>query len=915
MELKEVNGAEFLPLANARNRLLQQNVRDKRNKLAQLLMELDQNENVVKTAEQDLTTLEQSTQQTHVLAKNIRNQARQEREALNLASTETGTIEQETKRINQKLQQMTKNVDFHKKKLAEQNLDLERLNQLYEEEEKFVVVMEKMVESQLEDHSILDKYSHQDNLTIKELEIKLARTKEDIDDIDRQFKTAKEDRENTAIQLNKMQEEFRSMTEDRDQSLQQWEATVLQSDNCRKQLDKARIDYQAVKELANADQNRLDSINRCIKQFEDDITGLERAFHTRELVANQMKIKIDDLEKLHNDQQSEYVAFEKVAKRLTTEIMGSRKNSENLKHKSIEIQGKLAEAQDKYKQQEKELEDFRRTVGSATAQKESLAILSKAADERFARHRNHLNDIANEYTTVQTDINDIKSKLNSCATIMRFNVHSMRNLENQITVLKQKLIQHEELVYKKSMEIVRVEMDLRRLRHNDGESEERKSQREQIEVLKLELNSSNSHLVALKYEVSKTQSDAIGLQRSCDIQQQKKNVMHTLSKQLESECQSRERESRDLRRDLEEIRMGESLIHLDIKRRESLIEMRTAVVQHLENQKRHIENAIQTRLEELENQMELLQLESRSLKERNQQMLATVNQKATEIDHIKLRYDIVADTLVMENGQQETSEAYFIIKMAQEKEFLKESISDLQNIVYGLESDNSALNSTLQLVSSSNQQFRQACIVGVLTDDDKALKNKMETEEKDLEKMVEDFKKEYYNQYHFFQRLDGELRHLKEEAYRLKIQTEEKLSVGKDLTNEIEQLQTKIDRAKDINLVLQKSIRRTKKTKSKLSEEIDFEIRQIQEKCMSAQTAIFTMTESDPDAKTALVKFLEETAISESREVKEVVLPALPNKTRLEITDFPHSPSSISSPPSMSSSSMELHHFNHLYRC
>jgi hypothetical protein len=55
------------------------------------------------------------------------------------------------------------------------------------------------------------------------------------------------------------------------------------------------------------------------------------------------------------------------------------------------------------------------------------------------------------------------------------------------------------------MEIVRVEMDLRKLRQNDGESEERKSQREQIEILTLELSSSNSHLVALKYEVSKTQ--------------------------------------------------------------------------------------------------------------------------------------------------------------------------------------------------------------------------------------------------------------------------------------------------------------------------------------------------------------------------------------------------------------------------
>ena len=75
--------------------------------------------------------------------------------------------------------------------------------------------------------------------------------------------------------------------------------------------------------------------------------------------------------------------------------------------------------------------------------------------------------------------------------------------------------------------------------------------------------------------------------------------------------------------------------------------------------------------------------------------------------------------------------------------------------------------------------------------------------------------------------MDGELRQLKEEAYRLKIQTEEKLCVEKELTNEIEQLQTKIDRAKDINLILQKSIRRTKKTKSKLCEEVYDVLRQL----------------------------------------------------------------------------------------
>ncbi len=53
------------------------------------------------------------------------------------------------------------------KRLDEQSNDLERLERLYEEEEKFVSVMEKMVESQLEDHTTLEKYSHQDNMTIK----------------------------------------------------------------------------------------------------------------------------------------------------------------------------------------------------------------------------------------------------------------------------------------------------------------------------------------------------------------------------------------------------------------------------------------------------------------------------------------------------------------------------------------------------------------------------------------------------------------------------------------------------------------------------------------------------------------------------------------------------------------------------
>ena len=55
------------------------------------------------------------------------------------------------------------------------------------------------------------------------------------------------------------------------------------------------------------------------------------------------------------------------------------------------------------------------------------------------------------------------------------------------------------------MEIVRIELDLRRLRYSDGELQERYLQRQQIEVVKADLDAANSHFVALKYELSKTQ--------------------------------------------------------------------------------------------------------------------------------------------------------------------------------------------------------------------------------------------------------------------------------------------------------------------------------------------------------------------------------------------------------------------------
>lgn len=83
----------------------------------------------------------------------------------------------------------------------------------------------------------------------------------------------------------------------------------------------------------------------------------------------------------------------------------------------------------------------------------------------------------------------------------------------------------------------------------------------------------------------------------------------------------------------------------------------------------------------------------------------------------------------------------------------------------------------------------------------------------------------------------------------------------------------------------------------------------MQSKCLSAQSSIFRVTQDDSDAKATLIKLLTEVsnAVDNTREVKELLIPALP-KTRLEIKDFPH-PTMSSSPPSSSNYYFLLYFF------
>jgi len=70
----------------------------------------------------------------------------------------------------------------------------------------------------------------------KELEVKLAKARELAVETTKRYELVKSERETMAIQLQNIQQEFRHILQNRNESLQRWQTTIDHIDQCRQKL-------------------------------------------------------------------------------------------------------------------------------------------------------------------------------------------------------------------------------------------------------------------------------------------------------------------------------------------------------------------------------------------------------------------------------------------------------------------------------------------------------------------------------------------------------------------------------------------------------------------------------------------------------------------------------------------------------
>ena len=84
-----------------------------------------------------------------------------------------------------------------------------------------------------------------------------------------------------------------------------------------------------------------------------------------------------------------------------------------------------------------------------------------------------------------------------------------------------------------------------------------------------------------------------------------------------------------------------------------------------------------------------------------------VHNRMSKIDKLKKRYEIITLAMQTPEGEEEHSQAYHVIKAAQEKEQLQRHGDELHAKIQKAEREIEGLKNTLDLVNSGNEKLRK----------------------------------------------------------------------------------------------------------------------------------------------------------------------------------------------------------------
>jgi len=237
--------------------------------------------------------------------------------------------------------------------------------------------------------------------------------------------------------------------------------------------------------------------------------------------------------------------------------------------------------------------------------------------------------------------------------------------------------------------------------------EEQEEFKRRIEKLDKDLEEQKSLHTILSAQIKRQDAELKNANRTLAGIKKDTEAMKGTMEELELQNTIMNRSVANVVKDKEESLMQHDILRLEVKRLRQQLNTKSESLYSLENRKQQLHISMEEREKEIEVHQEVLKAQLRSQEEERHKTAIELAERKQKIYNLKMKYENVLNKVKKEAGEEQHSQAYYVLKAAQDKEEMQRKGDELDDKIRRAEREIRALENTLGHLLTRNKKYKE----------------------------------------------------------------------------------------------------------------------------------------------------------------------------------------------------------------
>ncbi|KAI5281737.1 Coiled-Coil Domain-Containing Protein 39 [Manis pentadactyla] len=840
-----------IPVANEENKILEDQLSKLQDERSSLQDQLRDYEDRISAMASHFKNVNQEFSFTQSLCKAREHEIESEEHFKIIAERELGRVRDEIQRLGNEMASIQEKKSDKENNIFKTTQKLDGLKcQMNWDQQALEAWLDESAHKD-SDALTLQKYSQQDDNKIRALTLQLERLTLESNQRRKVLDNELTETLSAQLELDKAAQDFRKIHNERQELIKQWENTIEQMqkrdrdiDNCALALARIKQEKREKESLVKEKIKFLESEIGNNTEYEKRISVADRKvlrcrneYQRHEMNRNQLKDELDSLKATVNRSSSDLEALRKNISKIKMDIHEKATRLHKIKNHNQIVRKKLKQITEKTMSVEEKatnLEDILREEEKGI--KEVEVQLNIVKDVLFKK----VQELQTENMKEKAIVSEIEGTRSS-----------LKHLNYQLHKLDFETLKQQEIMYNQDFYIQQVERRMSRLK-GEINSEEKQALESKIVDLKKTLDEKKSTLSLLETQITKLHNDLYFIKKSNSKNCDEKQSLTTKISELNLFNDRSEKELNKAKVLKQDLMIEDNLLKLEVKRTREMLHSKAEEVLSMEKRKQQLYTAMEERTEEIKVHKTMLASQIRYVDQERQNISAEYHERLSKIDKLKNRYEILTVVMLPPEGEEEKTQAYYVIKAAQEKEELQREGDSLDAKISKAEKEICALENTLQVLNSCNNNYKQSFKKVTPSSDEYELKIQLEEQKRAADEKYTYKQRQVRELQEDIQSMENTLAVIEHLTNNFKEKLSEKQAYSFQLSRETEEQKPKLERVTKQCAKLTKEIRLLKHTKDETLEEQDIKLREVKQFHKIIDEMLVDVTEENAEIRIIL---------------------------------------------------------------